>query len=82
MSAVIAVILGIVVFLIAVVSPHLAGKIQHKTNEKAGTLKRIANWFWDPLTWIAKSSIEFMRKSLIKLAKWGKKTRRKFTSKS
>jgi hypothetical protein len=82
MGTIIVVIAGILVFLIAVISPHLAGKIQYKTNEEAGTLKRIANWFWDPLTWITKSSIEFMRKALIKLAQWGKKTRRKFSSRS
>lgn len=77
MASILVLIVGTVVFLVAVISPHAAGKIQQKTNEKSGILKRAADWFWDPLTWLAKSSIEFVRRALIKLAKWGKKTRRK-----
>lgn len=67
----------IAVFLAAVVSPRLGGKIQHRTNEKAGWLKRLADWFWDPITWWARKSIELSRKLIVKIAKWGKKTRRK-----
>jgi len=73
---------GLIVFLTAVISPHAAGKIQYKTNVKSGRLKRIADWFWDPLTWLAKSSIEFIRKAILKLARLGKKTREKVSSKS
>lgn len=65
------------VFIIGVVSPHLAGKIQRKTDNKASWLKRMSNWLWDPLTWWAKNSIELTRRTIKKVAEWGKKTRRK-----
>ncbi|HEX6415924.1 MAG TPA: hypothetical protein VFZ62_00150 [Candidatus Saccharimonadales bacterium] len=67
----------IVVFFVAVVSPHLGGKVQRKTNEEAGWLKRFSNWLWDPLTWWAKNSLEFSRKVIVFTAKIGKKLRRK-----
>ena len=76
MTSIVLVLVGVAVFLIAVISPHAGGKIQHKTNVKSGALKRAAEWLWDPLTWVAKSSIEFMRKTILKLADLGKKTRR------
>ena len=71
----------IVVFVIGIVSPHMAGKIQKKTDNKAGWLKRCANWLWDPLTWWAKNSIEFVRKVVVKVTEWGKKTRGKLSHK-
>lgn len=72
--------MGLSVLVVAVISPHLAGKIQRRTNEKASYLKRVANWLWNPLTWIAKSSIEVMRKIIILFGSWGKKVRRKFSA--
>lgn len=80
MTTILLVVVGIVLFFIGIVSPHLAGKIQNKTNEEAGWLKRLSNWLWDPLTWWAKKSIEFTRKAIVKIAQWGKKTRRKISS--
>lgn len=77
MSNIAIVLIAVVVFVIAVVSPHMAGKIQRKTDNKASWLKRLSNWLWDPLTWWAKNSIEFTRKAIKKLAEWGKKTRKK-----
>ena len=77
MGNVILIVAVVVVFVIGVVSPHLAGKIQRKTDTKAGWLKRMSNWLWDPLTWWAKNTIEFTRKTIKKVAEWGKKTRRK-----
>lgn len=67
----------IVVFIVAVVSPHAGGKIKRKTNQKASRLKRLSNWLWDPLTWWSKTSLEFSRKTIAKTAIWGKKLRRK-----
>lgn len=81
MTNVALVLIVVVVFVIGIVSPHLAGKIQKRTNDKAGWLKRCANWLWDPLTWWAKNTVEFTRKSIVKVAEWGKKTRRKVRQK-
>jgi hypothetical protein len=67
----------VVVFIIGLVSPHAAGKIQRKTDKEAGWLKRLSNWLWDPITWWAKKSIEFSRRAINKSAEWGKATRRK-----
>ncbi len=78
MSNIIIVLVAVVVFVIGIVSPHLAGKIQHKVDHKASWLKRMANWLWDPLTWWAKSSVEFTRKAIVKIAEWGKNVRRKW----
>lgn len=80
MTWILVAIVGIIVFFAAVISPHAAGKIQHKTNVKSGKLKQIADWFWDPLTWLAKSSVEMTRKAIVKIAQLGKKTRRKASS--
>lgn len=77
MANILIVIGAIALFITAVISPRLAGKIEHKTNKKASWLKRLADWFWDPITWWAKKSIEMTRKILITIAEWGKKTRRK-----
>ena len=66
----------VAVFIAAIVSPHAAGKIQRKTNEKAGQLKIMSNWLWDPLTWWAKHSIEFNRKVIGKIVRWGSRIRR------
>ena len=71
----------IIVFVVGVVSPHMAGKIQRKTEAKSGWLKHMANWLWDPLTWWTKNSIEFTRKTVVRVAEWGKKTRTKITGK-
>ncbi len=70
-------ILVIVLFIVGVVSPHMAGKIQRKADNKAGWLKRCADWFWDPITWWAQNSIETTRKVIKKVTEWGKKTRKK-----
>lgn len=78
MTSIILVLVGIVIFIIGIICPHLAGKIQRKTDNKASRLKRLSNWLWDPLTWWAKSSIEFTRKSINVIADWGKRTRYKF----
>jgi len=67
----------IAVFITAIISPHLGGKIQNKTNHKTGWLKYYSNWLWDPLEWWAKISLEFSRKAIVKASKWGKKTRKK-----
>lgn len=71
-------IIGLVVlFVVGVVSPHAAGKIQRKADKEAGWLKRLANWLWDPVTWWVKLSIDSSRKAIKKAAGWGKKTHRK-----
>lgn len=67
---------AVVLFIVGIVSPHAAGKIQYKTDKEAGWLKRISNWFWDPITWLSKQSIETTRKIIKKVAQWGKKTRK------
>ncbi len=67
----------IVVFVIGIVSPHTAGKIQRKTDDKTHWLKRMANWLWDPIAWWTKSSLEVSRNTIVKVAELGKKTRRK-----
>lgn len=67
----------IVIFAVAVVSPHAGGKIKRKTNQEAGWLKRLSNWLWDPLAWWSKTSLEFTRKAITKTAAWGKRLRRK-----
>ena len=80
MGTILLIVAGIVIFIIGIVSPHLAGKIEQKTDEKASWLKRLSNWCWDPITWWAKKSIEFTRKAIVKIAEWGKKTRGKVSS--
>lgn len=64
----------VALFFVGLICPHLAGKIQRKTDNKAGWLKRMANWFWDPITWWAKLTIESSRKAIKTVAGWGKKT--------
>lgn len=81
MSNIAIVVVAVIIFIIGIVSPHLAGKIQRKTDSKAGWLKRCANWLWDPLTWWAKNSIEFTRKAIVKVAEWGKEVHTKLTGK-
>jgi len=77
MATIILVIVGVILFLVGVISPYRAGKIQRKTDKEAAWLKRMSNWFWDPIAWWSKKTIEFTRKALNKIAGWGKKTRRK-----
>jgi hypothetical protein len=77
MTTIVLVFVVMVLFVIAVISPHAAGKIQRKTDEEADWLKRISNWLWDPLTWWTKKSIEMTRKIIIKVTSLGKKTHRK-----
>lgn len=77
MTNILLIIGAVILFIIAIISPRLGGKIQRRTNEKASWLKRLANWFWDPITWWVKKSIELSRKLIVKITKWGKKTRRK-----
>jgi hypothetical protein len=67
----------VVLFVIGLISPRLAGKIERKTNQEAGWLKRMSNWFWDPITWWAKKSIEFTQKAIDTATRWGKKTHKK-----
>lgn len=67
----------VILFFIGLVSPHAAGKIQRIADKEAGWLKRCANWFWDPITWWAKNSIEFSRKAIDRATELGKKTRNK-----
>lgn len=75
MTNIILVVVVLAIFIVGIVSPHMAGKIQKKTDNKAGWLKRMSNWLWDPLTWWAKNSIEATRKSIKVVAQWGKKVR-------
>lgn len=82
MTNIILVVAAVVIFIIGVICPHLAGKIQRKTDKEASLLKRLSNWLWDPLTWWAKNSIEFTRKAIVKIADWGKKTNKKLTGKN
>jgi hypothetical protein len=77
MTTILLILTLIALFVVGLVSPHLAGKIQRKTDEEAGWLKRLSNWFWDPITYWVKKSIEFNRKAIDKVATLGKKTRRK-----
>lgn len=70
-------IISILLFVIGVVSPHAAGKVQRKTDKKATYLKKISNWLWDPLTWWAQTIVDTSRKIILKSTEWGKKTRRK-----
>ena len=77
MTWVIIAVAAIVLFVIGVVSPHAAGKLERKTDREASWLKRMSNWLWDPLTWWAKKSIEMTRKIIKQVAEWGRKTRGK-----
>ena len=77
MTTLLLLVVGIVIFIVAVVSPHMGGKIQHETNKESSWLKRTSNWLWDPLAWWAKKSVEFTRKVIVKITAWGKKLRRK-----
>jgi hypothetical protein len=81
MNNILIIVALIVVFFIGVISPRLAGKIQRKTDEKAGWLKRMANWLWDPITWWAKKSIELTRKLIKKDAQAGKETHKEVSDK-
>ena len=80
MTTILLVVAGIILFIVGIISPHAAGKIQRKTDKEASKLKRLSNWFWDPITWWSKKSIEFTRKAIVKIAEWGKNTRRKASS--
>ena len=71
------IIVAIMVFIVGIVSPYLSGKIQRKTHHKTNKLKQASDWLWDPLTWWAKITLEFIRKAIIKSSDKGKKTRRK-----
>lgn len=77
MNNVLLIVAAIVLFFTALISPRMGGKIQRKTNKKAGRLKRSADWLWDPIEWWAKKSIEFTRKCVVVVTAWGKKARRK-----
>lgn len=77
MGTLLLIISVIAVFALAVISPHMAGKIQKRTNQKTGLLKRNAGWLRDPLSWWAQISLELARKAIVKASAWGKKTRRK-----
>lgn len=68
---------GIVIFFVGIISPHAAGKLQYKADVEAGWLKRISDWFWDPITWWAKGTVEMTRKIIKHVAQWGRKTRKK-----
>jgi hypothetical protein len=81
MTTIVLVFVVVVLFVIAVISPHAAGKIQRKTDKEAHWLKRMSNWLWDPIAWWAKKSIEMTRKTIIKVTSLGKKTRRKLSRK-
>jgi hypothetical protein len=77
MTTIIIILAVVVVFIIGIISPHLGGKIQHKTNREAHWLERCSNWLWDPLAWWAKGSLELSRKIIVKATALGKKTRKK-----
>jgi hypothetical protein len=81
MTTIFLIFAGVVLFFIGLISPYLAGKIQRKTDEKAGWLKRLSNWFWDPITWWAKKSIELTRKLIKKDAQAGKDTHKEVSNK-
>ena len=80
MTTVLLVVAGIILFAVGIISPHAAGKIQRKTDKEASKLKQFSNWFWDPITWWSKKSIEFTRKAIVKITQWGKNTRQKASS--
>lgn len=67
----------IIVFFVSIIFPHLSGKIQHKTHQKINWLKQISDWLWDPLTWWAHITLEFIKKVIVKSSQKGKNTRRK-----
>lgn len=75
-TLVLAVVL-VILFFIGLVSPHAAGKIQSKADREAHWLKKLSNWLWDPVTWWAKSSIEWSRKAIDLAAGLGKKGHKK-----
>lgn len=68
---------AVILFIVGIVSPHAAGKVQYETDKEAGWLKRVSNWCWDPITWWAKNTVETSRKFIKTVAQWGKRTRRK-----
>lgn len=67
----------ICLFVIAVLFPHAAKKVQHKTNERVGWLKRWSNFLWNPLTWWAKNSLELARRSVERVSRWGRTLRQR-----
>jgi len=77
MTALIVLAALILIFAIAIISPHVAGKIERKTDREATRLKRLSNWLWDPLTWWSKQTIKTTNKLINKSAEGGKETRRK-----
>lgn len=68
---------GAILFVTVVLFPHISGKVKRKTDKNASRLKQIANWFWDPITWVFQGSVEFVRKALVTITNWARKTRRK-----
>ena len=77
MTTLVLVVILVGIFVVGLMWPRLAGKIERKTDKEAGMLKRMSNWFWDPITWWAKTSIDANRKAIKKVAGWGKKIRQK-----
>ncbi|QHN42990.1 hypothetical protein GII36_03970 [Candidatus Mycosynbacter amalyticus] len=71
------ILVAVILFIVGIISPHAAGKVQYKTDVEAGWLKRTSEWLWDPVTWWAKGSIEMSRKIIKYVAQWGRKTRKK-----
>lgn len=77
MTTIFLVFAAVIIFFVGLISPHMAGKLQKKTDKEAGVLKRWSNWLWDPITWWFKKTVEFTRKAIDKPAGLGKKTNKK-----
>jgi len=75
MVVLILLLLFIIIFTVAVISPRKGKKIQHETNQKTHRLKIKSDYLWNPLTKWARSGLEFSRKSIRKASKLGKKLR-------
>lgn len=67
----------IAVFILALISPRLSRKVEHKTVRHATKLKRRSNSLWTPLTFLSKGALGILSKLVKVSTKSGRKIRKK-----
>lgn len=77
MTLVAVLLIAVCLFFFAIIAPHLAGKVRRRVNHRANWLMELADWFWDPITWIAQGAINMVRVMLSKAVSWGRGVRKR-----
>lgn len=69
---------GVIVFFIGLISPRLAGKLEHKVDKHSSRFNdKASEWLWEPLAWWVDRSVAGMQKAIGKTARSGKTARKK-----